>query len=341
MFEGKTVGVVIPCYNERTQIEQVLETMPDYVDCSIVVDDGSTDGTPRVVRDYIARAPNGHKIVLLEQPNSGVGRAISNGYVESARRGMKVTAVMAGDGQMDPKQLRMVIAPVARGEADYAKGNRLFYRRAWEMIPRKRYLGNAFLSMLTKIASGYWQLADSQTGYTAITSEAIGTIDINALYPRYGYPNDLLVRLNVYNFRVAEVPLRPVYGVGEQSKMRLLKVMPRMSWLIFKRFFWRMWMKYVIHDFHPLVFFYMSAIGAGALGLLLFVRMIWMWAATGEIPPINAMAWMMCTISMIQFALFAMWFDMQMNRDLTILIRRPMDESNKQEAPAQKDEVTV
>ena len=317
MFEGKTIAVVVPCYNEESQIGKVLETMPDFVDCIIVVDDRSTDGTGEVVRQHMAEQGQGRTIVLLENAaNSGVGTSIANGYKEAVRRNIDVTAVMAGDGQMDPKQLRLLVAPVAAGQADYAKANRLYYRRAWEMIPRFRYLGNAFLSMLTKIASGYWHIADSQTGYTAISQEALENTDLDGMYPRYGYPNDLLVRLNVLDFRVTDVPLRPVYDVGEQSKMRLWKVIPTMTCLIFRRFCWRMWHKYVIHDFHPLVFFYLGGMLLGLAGLVLFVRMVWLWAATGTIPPMNALAWVFCTITSMQFCLFAMWFDMERNRDL-------------------------
>jgi len=321
LYEGKSVAVVVPCYNEQGQVTQVLRTMPDYVDRVIVVDDCSTDGTAAEVEAFCeAEAPDGRTVLLRQERNRGVGAAIARGYKEAVARGMDVTAVMAGDGQMDPKQLRLLVAPVAAGEADYAKANRLYYRKAWEVIPRKRYLGNAFLSMLTKIASGYWHVADSQTGYTAISREALETIDLDGLYPRYGYPNDLLVRLNVYDFRVADVPLRPVYNVGEQSKMRLWKVIPRMSCLIFRRFLWRMWRKYVIHDFHPLVLFYLGGMFLGAVGLALFVRLAIVLILTGDLGryPINAMAWAFCVISSVQFFLFAMWFDMERNRHLRV-----------------------
>jgi glycosyltransferase involved in cell wall biosynthesis len=317
VFENKTVAVVVPCFNEAEQIGGVLETMPDFVDCVIVVDDVSADGTAEVVRRHIASEGGKPRTILIEQPsNQGVGAAILAGYKEAVERKMDVTAVMAGDGQMDPKQLRLLVGPVAHGDADYAKANRLYYRQAWASTPRTRYLGNAFLSMLTKIASGYWHVADSQTGYTAISLEALQTTDLEGLYPRYGYPNDLLVRLNVHNFRVADVPIRPLYGVGERSKMRLWKVIPTMSWLITKGFFWRLWRKYVIYDFHPLVLFYAAGMLLSLVGAGLFVRMIWMWIATGRIPPMNAMVWVFCTISAMQLSLFAMWFDMEMNKDL-------------------------
>ena len=319
MFENKTVAVVVPCYNEETQIERVLATMPDAADCVIVVDDCSQDGTAEVVRRFLDRTGAASRIVLLRhERNLGVGAAIVEGYREVIRRGIDVAIVMAGDGQMDPLELISLAAPVARGQADYAKGNRLFYHNAWKVIPKYRYLGNAFLSMLTKIASGYWHVADSQAGYTAISLKALQTIELDEVYPRYGYPNDLLVRLNVYDFAVADVPIRPVYGVGERSKIRLWKVIPTSSWLIFRRFLWRMKEKYIIHDFHPLVLFYLMGAVLGLAGAGLFVRMLYYWISVGRIPTINALAWAFCSVSAVQLCLFAMWFDMETNRDLKV-----------------------
>ena len=99
------------------------------------------------------------------------------------------------------------------------------------MIPRHRYLGNAVLSLLTKVASGYWHVADSQSGYTAVNLDTLEKLDLERIYPRYGFPNDMLVHLNIVNARVRDFPSRPVYGVGERSGIRLWKVVPSISWL--------------------------------------------------------------------------------------------------------------
>lgn len=324
MFEQKTVAVVVPCYNEQSQIEGVLATMPQYVDLVIVVDDRSTDGTADVVRRVIASAgQEGRQIVLLQhQENRGVGAAIATGYKEALNRGIDVVAVMAGDGQMDPDQLHLLVAPVARDLADYAKANRLFYRGAWDNIPRVRYMGNAFLSMLTKIASGYWHVADSQTGYTAISRQALEVLDLDSVYPRYGYPNDLLVQLNVFDMRVADVHLRPVYNVGERSKMQYWRVAPAITWLIIKGFCWRMKEKYVIRDFHPLVLFYLfggiSFLGGLGLGLyLVFYRIF-----VGHVAETSALFSLLLFTTGLQLLLFATWFDMEMNRPLNAGGRR-------------------
>ena len=126
----------------------------------IVVDDASTDGT----KDAVRALADGRAELVEHEANRGVGAAIVSGYRRALDDQVDVTCVMAADNQMDPADLQSIAEPVARGEAEYAKANRLFTGRAWEFIPRHRYLGNAALSFLTKIASGYWHVADSQSG---------------------------------------------------------------------------------------------------------------------------------------------------------------------------------
>ncbi|OQX63260.1 MAG: ribonuclease BN, partial [Desulfococcus sp. 4484_241] len=230
--------------------------------------------------------------------------------------GVDIAVRMDGDGQMDPSDLPSLVDPVASGSADYAKGNRFFSGNAYKKMPRMRYLGTAFLSLLTKVVSGYWHVSDFQSGYTAISKKALATVDWDMMYTRYGQPNDLLILLNVHNFRVADVPVEPVYNVGEKSGIRIRKVIFTISYLLLKRFFWRMKEKYVIKDFHPLVFFYLLGIIFGLVSVCLFARLILVWNATGHIPPINALAGMFSFISSSQFTLFAMWFDMEANKHL-------------------------
>src|SRR5260370_40680447 len=181
---------------------------------------------------------------------------------------------MADDNQMAPVDLERLALRVVRGELDYAKANRLVTGEAWNLIPRTRYLGNAVLSMLTKVASGYWHVADSQSGYTAISKRMLGVVDLDRVYTGYGFPNDFLVHLNVWNARVRDFPSRPIYGVGERSGIRYRKVVPRISWLLVNAFFWRLRQKYVIRDFHPLIFFYALAFLATLGGLLLRILQI-------------------------------------------------------------------
>lgn len=315
MYKDKTVCVVVPAYNEEKLIGRVLQTMPDYVDKVVVVDDKSTDTTAEIV-SRVAEQSSGRVILIRHSENQGVGGAIVSGYKWARDNKIDATAVMAGDAQMDPADLPNLLDPVVAGRIDYAKGNRLFTGNAWQIIPKIRYLGNSYLSLLTKIASGYWHVADSQTGYTVISLRALEILDLDKIYKRFGMPNDMLVRLNIYNFRVRDIPVKPVYNIGEVSKIKLRKVMITLSWLLLKDFLYRLKEKYVIRDFHPLIFFYIFGGLFSLATVALFVRVFYLWAKFGHIPPINALAAMFSFMSSVQFTLFAMWFDMESNKEL-------------------------
>jgi glycosyltransferase involved in cell wall biosynthesis len=312
MLEGKRVAVVVPAYNEERLIAETITGIPPFVDRIYVVDDASSDGTAEAARAL--RDPQVE--VIVHERNEGVGAAIVTGYKRALEERIDVTCVMAGDNQMDPEELEALALPVARGEVDYHKANRLFTGQAWQLIPRTRYLGNAILSLLTKIASGYWHVADSQAGYTAIGLPILQLLDLDRVYKRYGFPNDLLVHLNVWNARVRDFPSRPIYGVGERSGIRLRKVVPTISWLLLKGFFWRMKEKYVIRDFHPLVFFYVLGFLMGFLGLALGIAEIVLRALGNQITAATVVLVALLLIFGSQFTLFAMWFDMESNKDL-------------------------
>lgn len=315
MYKDKTVCVVVPAYNEEKLISRVIETMPDYVDKIVVVDDKSTDKTAEIVRNY-AEQSNGRIILIQHNENQGVGGAIVTGYKWARDNKMAATAVMAGDAQMAPEDLSGLLDPIVDDRVDYAKGNRLFTGNAWQLIPKIRYLGNSFTSLLTKIASGYWHVADSQSGYTVIGLRALETLDLDKIYKRYGMPNDILVKLNIYNFKVTDVPVRPVYNIGEVSLIKVRKIMVTLSWLLLKDFLYRLKEKYIIRDFHPLVFFYSLGLLFGLATIILFLRLFYIWFKVGSIPAVNTLAAMFSFMSAAQFTLFAMWFDMESNKDL-------------------------
>lgn len=312
MVEGKRVAVVVPAYNEEHLVAETLAGIPDFVDRIYVVDDASPDGTAQRARE----AADARTEVIVHERNGGVGAAILTGYERARDEAIDVVCVMAADNQMDPAELITFVEPVARREVDYAKANRLFTGEAWKVIPRNRYLGNAVLSLLTKIASGYWHVADSQAGYTALGLDALRRLDLDRIYRRYGFPNDILVHLNVTNARVRDVPSRPIYGVGERSGIRLRKVVPRISWLLLKGFFWRLREKYVIRDFHPLVFFYALGILMTGVGVLLGAIEVVLRILGNTITTPTIVLVALLLISGSQFMLFGMWFDMESNKDL-------------------------
>ena len=312
MFEGKRVGVVVPAYDEEELIGATLGGIPPLVDRIIVVNDGSSDRTAEV-----AQAAGDSRVeVISHERRSGVGAATVTGYRRALADGMDVVVVMNGDNQMDPEDMPKLVAPVARGELDYAKANRLATGQAWQLIPKTRFFGNAILSMLTKVASGYWHVADSQSGYTVVSREMLELLDLDHIYTNYGFPNDMLVHLNVWNARVRDFPSRPIYGVGERSNMRYRHVVPRIAWLLVRGFFWRLWEKYVKRDFHPLVFFYVMGFIATVAGVLLGLVVVGYRIAGYSIPIATVVLVALLVISGLQFTLFAMWFDMESNKDL-------------------------
>ena len=314
MYNGQKVSVVVPSYNERQQISKVIETMPDYIDHLVIIDDCSSDNMGEVVKDY--QKNNDRIVYIRHEVNQGVGGAIATGYEWSRDHDVDVAVVMAGDGQMDPKDLPAILGPVVEGKADYSKANRLLSEGAVHEIPKIRLIGNAVLSLLTKIASGYWHVSDSQTGYTAINKEALRVIDWQKMYKRYGQPNDLLVKLNTYNFRVRDVITRPVYNVGETSKLRVRKAVFTISILLLKSFLWRMREKYIFRDFHILVFFYILGSVMFLLSGLLTVLLFYRWYQEGHVPPMTALALMFSATTSLNSTFFAMWFDMEANKHL-------------------------
>jgi len=315
VYKEKTIAVVVPAFNEEKLIERTLDTMPDFVDKIIVVADASHDGTVERVQGRMAQQAE-RLILMRHEVNQGVGGAIATGYKWCRDQTIDVAVVMAGDAQMDPDDMPALLDPVVADEVDYAKGNRLFTGDAWTQIPKVRYLGNSMLSLLTKIASGYWHVADSQSGYTAINAKALRTIEWDRMDKRYGETNDLLVRLNIYNFRVRDVPVKPIYNIGEESGVQPVRMIPRLSWLLFRLFVYRMMQKYVIRDFHPLVFFYLVGSTLFVPGLILGLYLVVYRLSMGPIASTSALFAVFLFVSGLQLLLFAMWFDMEYNRAL-------------------------
>ncbi len=242
MYQGKRIGVVVPTYNEERFIEEVFNTMPGYVDRIYVVDDASTDGTSRIISEVVGQ--NGRSEVLTHKENRGVGAAIVTGYKEALIEGVDIIAVMAGDNQMDPAELPKLLAPLIADSADYVKGNRMSNSDHLHGMTYWRRFGNWLLKWLTRIASGNYKLTDPQNGYTAITRKALGLINLDDVYPGYGYCNDILVKLSVAGARIYEIPIPARYG-EEKSKIRYSRYMPRVSLLLFKDFLWRLRVKYI------------------------------------------------------------------------------------------------
>lgn len=362
MLNNKKIAVVVPAYNEAAQIGIVIESMPDFVDRIVIVNDCSSDDTTKVVlkciendtspRKEIKTFPKLHKsryneaelilqknnedelkyhvpsqvinknpdidrvILINHLKNGGVGASIARGYKWCKDHDIDCTAVMAGDGQMDPDELESICKPIINGEVDYVKGNRLIHRSSWLVMPKIRFLGNSVLSIMTKLASGYWRVSDTQTGYTAISKKALNAIRIHKIYKRYGMPNDLLVKLNIAYCSIKEVEIKPVYYVGEKTKMKICRVIPKISYLLLKLFFKRLWIKYLFRDFHPLFFLYHAAFLIGIIWLPYLLKVLKALVLGKNMSFETLFAFTFLGIMGFQFLLFAMWMDIQDNERL-------------------------
>ena len=365
MLSDKTIAVVVPAYNEESQIGMVIDSMPDFVDRIVIVNDKSKDKTIDKVKEYFNQQPNQTDLtltsnldkviertvynpaeivvheqnqkeldyftkseVLNEDPNKeriilinhlengGVGAGIATGYKWCKDHDIDCTAVMAGDGQMDPGELESICRPVIDEDIDYVKGNRLIHRSAWLVIPKVRFFGNSILGILTKIASGYWHVSDTQTGYTATSLAALKSIRLYDIYKSYGMPNDMLVKLNIAFCTMREIEIKPVYNVGEESKMKIFKVIPKVSWLLVKSFFKRLWIKYLFRDFHPLFLLYHFAFFLLLLSLYPLGIIAVDFFGGENVTFQSLIAFVFLIITSSQSFLFAMWMDIQDNERL-------------------------
>lgn len=363
MLQNKTIAVVVPAYNEASQIKMVINSMPDFVDRIVIVNDGSIDSTAEIVskiidadnNDYshnkikikqitenrynavdIAlhqlvereqklfhksemynKEPEKSRIILINHSkNGGVGAAVANGYCWCRDNEIDCVAKIDGDGQMDPSELEAICMPVIADNVDYVKGNRLVYPGANLIIPKIRYFGNSVLSILTKIASGYWHVSDTQTAFTAISLNALKQIKLYKLYKTYGYPNDILVKLNTNFCSIKEIPIKPVYEIGENSKMKIFKVIPRISKILIAGFFKRIFQKYFLKSFHPLFILYHLGFFLITVSIPFGIKV--MLRAIHHTPanPVTVLAFIFLFISGFQALLFAMWMDIQDNERL-------------------------
>ena len=182
-------------------------------------------------------------------------------------------------------------------------------------MPRQRLIGNSTLSFLTKIASGYWKIFDTQDGYTAIRKRVIDTIDWDKAWKGYGYVSDWLIRMNAYGFRVKDVPRRPIYLPGErQSQIGIGRYIARVLPMLVRGFFWRLKEKYIVRDFHPLVFFYILGLILTPAGFLTGLWLLWYSLFVGGVSGSTAVLVAMMLILGLQSTFFAMLFDMEASK---------------------------
>lgn len=322
MFRNHNVAIAIPCFNEESNLPNVVAGLPEWVDTVIIVDDASTDGTAAVAQRLIS---HDSRISVINHPkNLGVGAAIASAMMVLRESRTDVAVVMAGDNQMDPALLPALIEPIVEGTCDYTKTNRLLNIATVDQIPLIRYVGNSFLSFFTKLASGLWMIGDSQSGYCAANRRVLQAVNWGSLYPRYGYPNQLLVTLSILRFCVGDLATQPRYNVGEQSKLRIRRVLFTIPLILLKGFFRRIVQKHVLNDQHPLVVFYFLSIVSTVVSFVLLIRMVAHVISDGFFPPVTTVSFVVANLATLFTFGLGMWMDIDSNRSNSLQINRGM-----------------
>jgi dolichol-phosphate mannosyltransferase len=237
------IGVVIPCYRVTAHILSVIEAIGPEVVRIYVVDDACPDGSGDWV---VANCSDPRVTVLRHNVNQGVGGAMVTGYRAAIRDNVAVVVKIDGDGQMDPALLNLFVAPILSGDADYAKGNRFFDLEEIHQMPAIRLFGNAVLSFMSKVSTGYWDLFDPTNGYTAIHTSVLRHLPLDKLSKRYFFETDMLFRLNTLRACVVDVPMDAHYG-NEVSNLKISRVAGEF-WLkharnFFKRLFYNYYLR--------------------------------------------------------------------------------------------------
>jgi glycosyltransferase involved in cell wall biosynthesis len=255
MYRGQRVVVAIPAYRAEAVVATVVQTLPAFVDAIIVVDDASPDRT----YEAVSALAEPRLVVLRHAQNQGVGGAMRTAYEKALALGCDVVVKMDSDGQMDPERLVDLLDALIEGKYDYAKGNRFLHRDALASMPRHRLLGSLALTFLTKMASGYWHIFDPQNGFVACRAKMLERLDLPLVASDYFFENDMLVHLNVHGARVVDVPLPARYG-GEVSSMQVSRILVSFPGRLFRRFWWRIYQRYTLRDFSPVVPLLLSGI---------------------------------------------------------------------------------
>ena len=229
MYGELRVAVVIPAHEEAELLPVTVAGLPDWVDGVIVVDDASRDATAHVASEL----ETSRLELIVHHENQGVGGAIVTGYRRALCMGFDAVVVVGADNQMDPTEMPALLEPLVEGSADYVKGNRLGHPEVYRRMPWVRLIGNIVLTAMTRLATGYGHLRDAQCGYTAINRQTLEKLSLESLYPRYGFPNDLLAKLADIHARVVDRPVSPIYG-QEQSGLRIRKVVFPILGILFR-----------------------------------------------------------------------------------------------------------
>ena len=239
-------AVIIPCYRVKSKILQVVENITTEVSRIYVVD----DCCPEYSGDFVSANCTDPRIVVLKHTeNQGVGGAVITGYKQALKNGFDIIVKLDGDGQMDPALIPKLLKPLKECQADYTKGSRFFSLGDLESMPNMRLFGNALLSFVNKVSSGYWNIMDPTNGYTAIHRTALSRLPLSKLSRRYFFESDMLFRLGTVRAVVRDIPMRAIYD-DEESNLSIKKVALEFPSLYIMSFFKRLFYNYFLRDFN-------------------------------------------------------------------------------------------
>jgi dolichol-phosphate mannosyltransferase len=238
------IGVVLPAYNEAAFLPTVIGSLPPLIDHIYLVDDCSDDQTPQAASEI----QDPRVTYIRHEANLGVGGAVVTGYRRALADGCDFVVKMDADGQMDAAEIERLLAPLLFGVADYVKGSRFYVACANRSMPRVRRLGSVALSFMTKVATGYWHIFDSQCGFTAVRSSYLRLLSLDGLAKDYFFENSMLLSLNVYGARVVDMPVTTIYG-EEVSGIRYGRILFGFPVRLFAGWLRRFFRKYYLVDF--------------------------------------------------------------------------------------------
>lgn len=266
MTQQKHLTAVIPCYNEAKLIGKTVGTLPAFVDAIILVDDCSKDNTLEVMGE-LARADHRVQIVQNEQ-NRGVGFSVVSGFRAALKSKTDLIMVLAGDAQCDPTYIKPMVDTLLESNVDYVKANRFMHSEALLQMPAFRRVGNIFITLVTKFATGYYTIFDSQNGYGVFKRQTLESVNLDSIGERYDYESTLLIELAITNASIKDVAVPAIYG-DETSSIPVLRTAHRTLRVLSRGFWRRIYRKYVLINFHPFALFLSLGLFFGGLGLII------------------------------------------------------------------------
>lgn len=308
MYRNLRVAAILPCYNEEKLIGKTIETMPDFVDEIIAVDDHSTDNTWKVI-SKIAKKNKRVRPIHLKK-NVGIGGAYLNGFQYALDNNLDLIFTMAGDAQCNQNYMSKMIDTLLDSGVDYVKANRFVHLEELKQMPRFRRIGNTFITILTKFASGYYSIFDSQNGYGVFKRETLINLPFDHIGKRYDYENTLLIALSIMGARVKDEPVPAIYG-DEESTIPVFRTSLRALKVVWRGFWKRIYYKYILVNFHPIALFIILGVILGLLGLAFGVVMLVDRIMNGASPTTGTV--MLCVLPIIlgfQLLLSAITMDM-------------------------------